>query len=104
MRYPSYALGDSCPAWLNWLRYTIFIPLYPIGAGAEMKLMYDSLPSMRASKMYSYAMPNALNVAFDYPTFLCAVLLVYPIPFYSLYVYMFAQRKKKLGSSSKKKD
>jgi very-long-chain (3R)-3-hydroxyacyl-CoA dehydratase len=58
----------------------------------------------RYSKMYSYAMPNALNVAFDYPTFLCAVLLIYPIPFYSLYGYMFAQRKKKLGSSSKKQD
>ena len=39
IRYPSYALGQSCPGWLNWLRYTIFIPLYPIGAGAEMKLM-----------------------------------------------------------------
>ncbi|MDA9081618.1 protein tyrosine phosphatase-like domain-containing protein, partial [Candidatus Dependentiae bacterium] len=53
IRYPSYALSQSCPGWLNWLRYTMFIPLYPIGAASEMKLMYDGIPTMTAKKMYS---------------------------------------------------
>lgn len=106
IRYPSYALSHSCPRWLNWLRYTVFIPLYPIGALSEMKLMYDGLPRMRAKKMYSITMPNAYNFAFDYSTFVSVILVVYPFLFYSLYAYMFVQRKKKLGtpSESKKKD
>jgi very-long-chain (3R)-3-hydroxyacyl-CoA dehydratase len=100
IRYPSYALSQSCPRWLNWLRYTIFIPLYPIGALSEMKLMYDGLPTMRATTMYSIAMPNAYNFAFDYPSFVAVILAAYPFLFYSLYAYMFVQRKKKLGAPS----
>jgi len=106
IRYPSYALSQSCPRWLNWLRYTVFIPLYPIGALSEMKLMYDGIPTMRAKNMYSITMPNAYNFAFDYPTFVAVILVMYPFLFYSLYAYMFVQRKKKLGTPSefKKKD
>jgi very-long-chain (3R)-3-hydroxyacyl-CoA dehydratase len=99
VRYPSYVLGlySHCPSWLNWLRYTIFIPLYPLGAGAEMKLMYDARAFARKANMYSISMPNAWNFAFDYVTFLNGLLVVYPFLFYSLYSYMFTQRKKKLG-------
>ncbi len=99
VRYPSYALGlySQCPSWLNWLRYTIFIPLYPLGAGAELKLMYDARAFARKANMYSFSMPNAFNFAFDYVTFLNGLLIVYPFLFYSLYSYMFTQRKKKLG-------
>mmetsp|Transcript_7024 Transcript_7024/g.17920 ORF Transcript_7024/g.17920 Transcript_7024/m.17920 type:complete len:151 (+) Transcript_7024:395-847(+) len=106
VRYPSYALGQSCPGWLNWLRYTIFIPLYPIGAMAEMKLMDTGITTIKATQMYSLTMPNAYNCALEYPTFVSVLLIVYPIPFYKLYMYMFAQRKKKLGlaDSSKKKE
>jgi len=102
VRYPSYAMAlySKCPAWLNWLRYTIFIPLYPIGAGAEMKLMYDARAYAREKRMYSISMPNAMNFAFDYATFLNGLLIVYPFLFYSLYAYMFAQRKNKLGHVS----
>ncbi|KAI5081211.1 hypothetical protein GOP47_0004394 [Adiantum capillus-veneris] len=34
VRYPQYALSTIglCPWWLTWLRYSVFIPLYPIGA------------------------------------------------------------------------
>ena len=34
IRYPLVcSFHESCPGWLNWLRYTIFIRLYPIGGG-----------------------------------------------------------------------
>jgi hypothetical protein len=44
IRYPWYAatLMQDCPNWLTWLRYTAFIPLYPIGVIAEMVLLYVS--------------------------------------------------------------
>ena len=102
IRYPSYAMGARCPPWLNYLRYTVFIPLYPLGAGAEMKLMYDSLPSFAKSEAYSVAMPNRWNFGFDYPTFLKVLLCVYQLLFYQLYAYMFVQRKKKLAGEKAK--
>lgn len=45
IRYPWYAatLLDDCPDTLTWLRYTAFIPLYPLGVVAEMILLYVSL-------------------------------------------------------------
>ena len=48
IRYPSYALGANIPGWLNWLRYSAFIPLYPIGGTAEIWLMYHSLLTIDA--------------------------------------------------------
>ncbi|WWC73418.1 uncharacterized protein I206_107385 [Kwoniella pini CBS 10737] len=32
---------------LNWLRYTTFIPLYPIGASSEAFLSFQTLPSIK---------------------------------------------------------
>lgn len=45
IRYPWYAatLLDDCPDSLTWLRYTAFIPLYPLGVVAEMILLYVSV-------------------------------------------------------------
>jgi very-long-chain (3R)-3-hydroxyacyl-CoA dehydratase len=98
IRYPSYAgsILGKCPKWLNWLRYTIFIPLYPLGAGAEMKLMYDVRATATKTNMYKVAMPNKYNFGFDYVVFLNGLLIIYPFLFHSLYAYMFAQRRKKL--------
>lgn len=106
IRYPSYvgSLVGVNPKWLTWLRYTVFVPLYPLGAGAEMKLMYDARAYARKTKMYAIEMPNAFNFAFDYPSFLNGLLVVYPFLFYSLYAYMFAQRRKKLGQGKAKQN
>ncbi|CAL54136.1 Protein-tyrosine phosphatase-like, PTPLA [Ostreococcus tauri] len=103
IRYPAYVcglLGIESKA-LTWARYTVFVPLYPLGAGAEMKLMYDARAHARRTKMYAIEMPNAYNFAFDYPTFLNALLVLYPFLFHGLYSYMFAQRRKKLGGKEK---
>jgi len=46
IRYPwyiSHVLKFS-PYWLTWLRYTAFIPLYPIGITCEVMTMYRALP------------------------------------------------------------
>ena len=105
IRYPTYALSEDCPRWLTWLRYNIFIPMYPIGFLSEMKLMFDGLSIMRTEQLYTVTMPNIYNFAFDYPTFIVGLLLAYPLFGYSLYVYMLAQRKKKLApGEAKKKD
>lgn len=46
IRYPWYTtqLFKISPHWLTWLRYTAFIPLYPVGITCEVVTMYRALP------------------------------------------------------------
>lgn len=55
--------------YLKWLRYTMFIPLYPLGVASELALVWIALPAIRDIHLWSLAMPNAFNFAFDYPTY-----------------------------------
>lgn len=52
-----------------FLRYTLFIPAYPVGMGAEMVLVYKALPYIESRQLYSFFMPNALNMSFSYLRF-----------------------------------
>lgn len=101
VRYPWYAasLLQRCPDWLTWLRYTLFIPLYPVGMLAEMMLMAKSLPYLKSQKLNSINLPNAINFGFDYHLFVLALLLVYPILWLFLYRTLLRQRGKKLKST-----
>ncbi|KAH7296134.1 hypothetical protein KP509_26G010700 [Ceratopteris richardii] len=70
--YPQYALITIglCPRWLSWLRYTAFIPLYPIGAWCGE--FFDKLP-------------------FSYYNFIVARLVLYPFLWWSLYMHMLGK-------------
>lgn len=101
VRYPWYAasLLNCCPSWLTWLRYTLFIPLYPVGMVAEMILMITALPYLKSQKLNSIALPNSLNFGFDYHLFIQGLLFVYPFLWLFLYQTLLRQRKKKLQSA-----
>eukprot|EP00976_Prorocentrum_cordatum_P087224 1186822-Prorocentrum_minimum.AAC.5 len=117
VRYPWYAFSTigACPGWLTWLRYTVFVPMYPFGVVSEMMLLYLALPFAKAREMYNIDMPNAFNFGFDWHKFMvvrkssaeiCFMftqggLVYYPFAWLQLYTHMFAQRKKKLGVSKK---
>ncbi|KAF0923888.1 hypothetical protein E2562_007735 [Oryza meyeriana var. granulata] len=97
IRYSHYALTTLkvCPAWLTYLRYTAFIPLYPIGVGpGEMWTMYQALPFVKERDLYSgfFGM-----FSISYHSFLVAVLAIYPFLWMKLYLHVFKQRKSKLG-------
>jgi hypothetical protein len=85
VRYSHYffsLLGKPVPA-LNYLRYTLFIVLYPLGITGEGMIMVSAL---KASG-WQITVINAVIVV---------VMLSY-IPFFpKLYGYMWSQRKKKL--------
>mmetsp|Transcript_13125 Transcript_13125/g.41528 ORF Transcript_13125/g.41528 Transcript_13125/m.41528 type:complete len:116 (+) Transcript_13125:490-837(+) len=104
IRYGFFAFKEAgmSPYVLLWLRYTGFIILYPIGVSSELGLTYMALPAIKATGMYNYYMPNALNFAFDYHAFLIVGMLAYIPGFPQLYFYMLGQRKKQLGSSKSK--
>ncbi|EIE27823.1 hypothetical protein COCSUDRAFT_83443 [Coccomyxa subellipsoidea C-169] len=104
-RYPWYAAAQigTPPKLLTWLRYTAFVPLYPLGIfGGEMPLIYTSLPYLRDRQLHSLRMPNSLNYAFSYHYFaLAGLYVILPAAFLQLYSYMLQQRSKRLSPRAK---
>lgn len=98
IRYPWYAANtvQSCPFWLTWLRYTAFIPLYPIGVVGEMASAVTALPYIAERKLHCIPMPNPYNISFDYRIFMIGLLCLYPLLWWQLYSTLLRQRSKKL--------
>lgn len=106
VRYPHYVGGllGASPRWLEWLRYTLFIPLYPIGVAGEVTAIWLAMPVVKAHDLFSTALPNVYNQSWSYYRFLAVGLAVlYPVLFSKLYLYMFKQRAKRLGGGAKPK-
>jgi len=111
VRYSYYAMGllDVKVYALTWLRYTLFLVLYPLGVSSELAVLWAALPQVKASpSLMSYEMPNALNATFSLYYALILYALSY-IPFFpQLFFHMVAQRKKIIGGggggSDKAKD
>jgi very-long-chain (3R)-3-hydroxyacyl-CoA dehydratase len=61
VRYAYLALNlhGKAPGWLVWLRYSMFLVLYPVGIGAEWWLMYRAIAPARA---WSWVLPPMLYV------------------------------------------
>jgi very-long-chain (3R)-3-hydroxyacyl-CoA dehydratase len=98
--YFAYSLGiGSPPFWLSWLRYSTFIPLYPIGAGSEWALVYIALPTIRVQQIYSTSMPNWLNFSFDFYLFCFVILLAYIPGLPYMYSHMMRQRRRHLAAA-----
>uniref|UniRef100_H2YGU3 Very-long-chain (3R)-3-hydroxyacyl-CoA dehydratase n=1 Tax=Ciona savignyi TaxID=51511 RepID=H2YGU3_CIOSA len=100
----TFVLLGFTPRIMLWLRYTLFIVLYPLGVTGELLSLYYSLPHVQKSGLYSVSLPNSLNFAFNYYYVLIGMFPLYIIFFPQLYLHMFAQRGKSLGSSSKKQN
>jgi len=106
IRYSNYLLpmlGFGVPKFLTWLRYSAFIVLYPIGVFSEIMCLVAALPVIAkcCPRVYSLAMPNEWNFAFDYYWFVKYCLGVcYLVGFPYLYMYMLSQRKRKLSKSN----
>ncbi|XP_047045855.1 very-long-chain (3R)-3-hydroxyacyl-CoA dehydratase 2-like isoform X1 [Lolium rigidum] len=103
IRYSHYALTTLkvCPAWLTYLRYTAFIPLYPIGVGpGEMWTIYQALPFVKERELYSGLFAK---FSMSYHSFLVGGLLCYPLLWLKLYLHVFKQRKSKLGKVDRRK-
>ncbi|KAH7636669.1 protein tyrosine phosphatase-like protein [Dermatophagoides farinae] len=100
-RYAYYALNiyDAVPYICTWLRYTLFIVLYPIGVSGELFTTYAALRPIRQQKFLSFDLPNKLNFSFHYDVYCIIFMLSYIHFFPQLYLYMFGQRKKIIGSS-----
>ncbi|XP_028025955.1 very-long-chain (3R)-3-hydroxyacyl-CoA dehydratase [Bombyx mandarina] len=82
VRYPYYMsqLYKKEFALLTWLRYTLWIPLYPMGIVCEATIILRNIPYFEETQKYTVSLPNAWNFAFHMPTFLKIYLLVLTFP------------------------
>ncbi|KAI0447255.1 PTPLA-domain-containing protein [Xylaria telfairii] len=82
--------SGGAAGWLKWLRYTAFIPLYPIGFLSEASLVYLGLV-------------EGAGIGPVYRAYLFVGLLTYIPASYILYTYMFSQRRRALGQAKRTK-
>lgn len=82
---------------LTWLRYTVWVILYPVGFTCEAMIVFRNLIFVERSVKWTVSLPNILNFTFHFPTFLRIYLLFIMVPaMYSLMSHMYKIRKQKL--------
>lgn len=100
VRYPYYisqVYKTDLPV-LTWLRYTMWIPLYPLGFLCEGIVMLRNIPYFEETQKFTVSLPNSLNFAFHFPTLIRIYLLVLFFPgMYTVMSHMYRSRLRKLG-------
>jgi len=104
-RYPYYGMRllNKPNRVLTWLRYTLWIVLYPLGAILEGMVAYKSIEYYRSTRSLSLTLPNKLNFAFNFAFFLQCYLVLLPLGLIQMMRYMWSQRRKTLTTISAKK-
>ncbi|KAJ9601091.1 hypothetical protein L9F63_000757, partial [Diploptera punctata] len=67
-------------SFLVWLRYTIWIPLYPLGFLCEGVVILRDIPYFEETQRFTVSLPNAWNFTFHFPTVLRIYLLLIFFP------------------------
>lgn len=82
---------------LKWCRYTLFLPLYPMGGLFESMVLLSTIKHYEKTGEYSISLPNAVNASFNLPWALRVYIFVFLGPtIYMLMKYMWSQRRKQL--------
>lgn len=84
---------------LTWIRYTIWIPLYPLGVLCEGIIILRNIPYFTETGRFSLPLPNKYNLAFHMPTFLYLYLVFIILPgIFFIMNHMQKARSKKIGA------
>ncbi|KAH8040315.1 hypothetical protein HPB51_010095 [Rhipicephalus microplus] len=103
-RYPYYMLRtyDKSISFITWLRYTVWIPLFPLGFLCEGVIILRNIPYFEETGRFSVLLPNMYNFSFYLPTFLRLYLLLGIFPTLAFMMsHMYRQRKQILGPKDK---
>lgn len=106
VRYPYYITGlmQKSIGWLTWLRYTLWIPLYPLGILCEGIIILRNIPYFEETGRFTVEMPNKWNGTFDMVMFMKFYLIVLILPVtYFMLNEMRKQRTKKLRAKNIRK-
>lgn len=82
---------------LTWCRYTLFLPLYPMGGLCESMVLLSTIRYYEKTGQFSLDLPNSANISLSLPILLRIYIFVLLGPtIYSLMKYMWKQRCKQL--------
>ncbi|KAH9524876.1 Very-long-chain (3R)-3-hydroxyacyl-CoA dehydratase [Bulinus truncatus] len=105
IRYPFYILQllNLKLKFLIWLRYSVWIILYPLGIKtcSEAAIVFQSITYFSETGYFSIALPNSANLAFYFPFFLMVYLVAMCFGSTNNLKYMYIQRKKQLSHNFK---
>ncbi|XP_043120098.1 very-long-chain (3R)-3-hydroxyacyl-CoA dehydratase [Puntigrus tetrazona] len=93
-RYPFYMLACIDTEWklLTWLRYTIWIPLYPLGVLAEAVAVIQSIPIFDETKLLSIPLPKAIGTSLSFSYILQLYLVIMFLGLFINFRHLFKQR------------
>lgn len=101
VRYTFYLRALVAHQWpmLLWLRYSLFLALYPVGIISEWLVYWFTLDYVDETGLYAVRLPNSWNFAFDFGVWNRVVLVIYFYfgPF--MFLHMLKQRRRKLKTS-----
>lgn len=100
IRYPYYimTLFKRDINFLTWLRYSIWIPLYPLGILCEEIIVLRNLPYFEETQKFSFSLPNEWNFTFSMCIFMKCYLLCLVFAGYILMTHMTKIRNKKINA------
>ncbi|XP_072550894.1 very-long-chain (3R)-3-hydroxyacyl-CoA dehydratase isoform X2 [Salminus brasiliensis] len=103
-RYPFYMLACIDTEWkaLTWLRYTIWMPLYPLGVLAEAVSVIQSVPIFDETKFLSIRLPEALGSSLSFSYVLQLYLLLMFLGLFFNFRYLFKQRRRRFRTKKRK--
>lgn len=104
VRYPFYMLGCFNTEWktLTWLRYTIWIPLYPLGGLAEAVAVIQSIPIFDETKLFSIPLPKALGTSISFSFVLYIYLVLMFLGLLINFRHLYKQRKRRFRTKKRK--
>ncbi|GLE01747.1 hypothetical protein PINS_up010585 [Pythium insidiosum] len=103
-RYTFYAFNviGRVPSSIVYLRYTLFLVLYPAGFTGEVMTMLSTLPAMKASGL-AIRLPSPFTVDIPYYVMAFALAVLYAPGLFIMYAHMLRQRRRALGKDAKPK-
>ncbi|XP_054625656.1 very-long-chain (3R)-3-hydroxyacyl-CoA dehydratase-like [Dunckerocampus dactyliophorus] len=103
-RYPFYMLACMGIQWklLTWLRYSLWIPLYPLGVLTEAVAVIQSLPIFDETRLFSLPLPAVLGHSLSFSYSLQLYLVIMFLGLFINFRYLHKQRKRRYRSSKRK--
>ncbi|KAM8891149.1 very-long-chain (3R)-3-hydroxyacyl-CoA dehydratase isoform 2-T2 [Spinachia spinachia] len=103
-RYPFYMLGCFNTEWktLTWLRYTIWIPLYPLGVVAEAVAVIQSIPIFDKTKLFSIPLPKAAGTSVSFSCVLYVYLVLMFLGLFINFRHLYKQRTRRFRTKKRK--
>uniref|UniRef100_A0A2K6EUK2 Very-long-chain (3R)-3-hydroxyacyl-CoA dehydratase n=1 Tax=Propithecus coquereli TaxID=379532 RepID=A0A2K6EUK2_PROCO len=103
-RYPFYMLCCLDMDWkvLTWLRYTVWIPIYPLGCLAEAVSVIQSIPIFNETGRFSFTLPYPVKIKVRFSFFLQIYLIMLFLGLYINFRHLYKQRRRRYGQKKKK--